>query len=271
MSFDSLENSVHEGSKFELYRFETEDNLHIWTYTTDREQFYLDTKWYVPEAIKRSETSQSTEGGSGQRLTITVPYDNPVAVLHVPYLPPKPVKVTIYSVHRKDAALEVKQVFIGYITSFSQTGPEVAFQVSHIIDSQQRRVPWVVHKPGCVWALYEEGCNVQKSMFETQIETWTASGITVTSVEFSALGADWFRNGYIYNPENGERRFITMHDGDVITLTHPFIGLNPDLPLVAYAGCMRTEDICFGKFNNKANYLGFDHFAEYNVFNGGLR
>lgn len=277
MSLDQYERSRHDGSRFELFRFETEDNINLWTYTTDRSPFTWNLITYVPEAIQRGEIKQSNAEGSGQRMEISLPWDNPVAQIHVPYLPPRPVRVTVYAVQRRDTSVEVKQCFVGYITTFSQDGPMMKFQCSHIIDSQQQTVPWVVHKSGCVWAVYGEGCGVLQALYESQVPSgeYTISGDSITSPVFAAkaaVEADWFRSGKIYNPVTGERRFITDHQGDTIKLVYPFIGVNPaNTNLVAAAGCARTPGVCASKFGNKENYLGFDHMPDYNVFNGGVR
>ena len=275
MSFDSLERSVHDGSRFELYRFETEDHLHLWTYTTDSKPFTFNLQEYKPEIVQRSEIKQSSGESAGSRLTVKVAYDNPVAILHVPYLPPKPVLVTIYAVQRRDSGVEVKQCFVGYITSFAQKGPEVEFQVSHIIDSQQQRLPWIVHKPGCVWALYEEGCDAQKALFQTIVQSgnWTHDGSTGISSPaiLSSPGPTWFKDGYAHDPASGQTRFITDQVGDTITLVYPFTGPDEIGDLILWAGCDHLPTTCKDKFDNKPNYFGFDHIGDYNPFDGGVR
>jgi hypothetical protein len=276
MSYDALHTSRHDGSAFELYRFETEDNLRTWLYTTDSEPFVLGFETFRPELIQRSEVKQGGEN-NGQRLEVNLPWDNPVAALHVPYLPPRPVKVTIYTVERRDSAVEVKQCFIGYVTSFGQDGPVMKLQCSHIIDSTAQMTPWVVHKAGCVWSVYGEGCGVLQALYESTVQagSFLVSGDTITSTIFAEKALvlpDWFRSGKIYNPTTGEKRFITEHTGNMIRLVYPFIGLDPlKHTLIAAAGCAGLQDVCHNKFNNKRNYLGFDHMPEYNVFDGGVR
>lgn len=277
-TFDELERSRHDGSRFELYKFETEDNLNEWHYTTDRNPFDFAAKKWTPEAIQRDEVKQVSDG-SGQRLTITVPYTNPVAILHVPYLPPTPVRVTVYAVQRRATGVEVKQCFIGYITSFSQKGPDVEFQCSHIIDSQQQRVPWANFGPGCRYTVFQAGCGVLQAPFEDLIVAgnYTIDGDTVSSPIFlarstSPVDPEWFRAGKLVNPYTGEKRYITSHVGDTIKLIYPFTRVNPlTQSLIAIAGCIRTEAICRTKYNNKLNYLGFDKMPTYNVFDGGVR
>jgi hypothetical protein len=270
MSFSELEKSRHDGSRFELYRFDTEDGLHSWTYSTDKTSFDFETKTFTPEALKRTEVESNIDSAS-QRLTITVPFDNPVALIHVPYLPPRPVQVKIYAVQRRDVGLTVTQFFVGYITSFSQKGPEAELSVSHIIDSQQQRVPWPVHKQGCIWALYQDGCDVLKASFRQDILSYTFTGAEINSAAFAVNGDHWFKNGHIFNPHTGETRYIVSQIGATAILDYPFVGLTSSMSLIAYAGCDRQPGTCSTKFGNKHKYIGFDFMPNYNVFDGGVR
>jgi hypothetical protein len=277
MAHDTYELSVHDGSRFELYRFETEDGINKWLYTTDADDFTLAFETFKPQAIQRSAVEQSSAEGSGQRLEISIPFDAPVAQIHVPYLPPRPVKVTIYSVQRRDGVQEVKQCFIGYVASFSQDGPLMKLHCSHIIDSQQQLVPWPAFQSGCVWAVFSEGCGALQALFETtlQVGDYTINGDEISSPKFALMALifpDWFRAGKIYNPHTGEKRFITSHVGDTIKLVYPLTTVDATLHgLIAVAGCDGLANTCSDKFDNKANYLGFDHMPDYNVFDGGVR
>lgn len=271
MSYDSLERSANSGSRVELYLFEIEGTSFYWAYTTDKKPITLFNKEFVPHPIRRDELKQNAGQGGTERLTITVPWDNPVAALHVPYLPPKPVKVTVYSYQRRDLSVEIKQGFIGYIAAFAQKKFEAELSCSQIIDTFQQIVPWATYKPNCVWATYGDGCFINKEDFRHDIVVLSLDD-TDASVKSNALAEkpdDWFRAGFAFNPETGETRFIVEHKADTIKLVHPFTNLKPGDTLRCYAGDDRTEKTCREKFNNKARFLAFDHTAEYNVFDKG--
>lgn len=273
MSHFDYEQSEYEGSRVELFLFETEDGRHKYAYTTDKfGRNFLATN-FVPGTIKRGEIKQQAGDSGVEKVEITVPWDNPVAVMHVPYLPPRPVKVTIFSYHRDDPAAEIVQGFVGYITSFSQKGTDAIFECSQILDAFSQVVPWVTFKGDCVWALYGIGCGVDKGLWSTNVtDVSTVSGEKITAGTFSMMPDGWFTNGFLVNPATGEQRFITKHAAGeaAVYLSYPLLGYNSGL-LIAYAGCDRRRDTCHSKFNNKINYLGFDHTPGYNVFQKGVR
>ena len=272
MSYNAEEKSAHDGSKVELYLFYTEDGKFSVGNTTDRTEINAMSKVFTPLAIKRSELRQSAGESSGERMTITVPWDHPVAVMHVPYLPPRPVRVSIYSYHRRDLSIEIVQGFTGYIASFSQKGEEAEFSCTQIIDTFQQQVPWAVFKANCIWATYEEGCGVDRSLFKTATTLTAVSGANITSPAFGAAGGgdpNWFKAGYVIDLESGEVRFVVAQSGSTLTLVYPFSRAVIGSDVEAFAGDDRTEATCRTKFHNKINYLAFDHAPQFNVFERG--
>jgi hypothetical protein len=227
---------------------------------------------FLPTVIKRSELRQAAGESSSERLTITLPWDHPVAAIHVPYLPPRPIRVSVYSYHRRDLSVEIVQGFTGYIAAFAQKSEEAELSCTQIIDTFQQQVPWAVFKANCIWATYEEGCGVDRNAFKT---TATLSGVVVdeiTSADFGAAGGgdpNWFKAGYAVDPATGEVRFIIAQAGNTLKLVYPFTSVGPGSVIEAFAGDDLTEATCRGKFNNKINYLAFDHFPAFNVFDRG--
>lgn len=273
-TFDQVESSQYDNSRVELYRFETEDGLHLWTYTTDRDSIVFNTQTYLPEIIGRSEIEESTGDSSSKRLTISVPYDLPVAAMHVPYLPPRPVKVTVYAYQRRATGLEVKQCFVGYINSFAQKGIWGEFNCSTVIDGNGQPVPWITHTSECCWAVYEDGCYAIRASKQTIVGSFTTSdnGFVISAASLSGHpDPDWFQRGYVINTHTGERRFVTEHSGSSVRLIYPFIGLAANAPLIAVAGCDLSRRMCIDKFNNVVHRMSFDHFPDYNVFAEGIK
>lgn len=267
MSFDTLELSDHDGSPIELYLFESDDLLFRWAYCTDSEIRNVGLYTYIPEAISRTELRQNAGEAGAEHLTITIPWNNPVAVLHVPYLPPRPMRVTIFKVQRRGLMTEIVQAFIGYVSSFAQKGPLAELTCSQIIDSMQQTVPWAVFKSGCLWTTYELGCGVSRAAFITVVnDIFSINGAVIHAPSINAMGANWFTAGIAENPATGEARFITSHVGDAITLVHAFTAIDTGTVLNLYAGDDHQPETCRLKFNNKVNYVGFDFFSDYNVF-----
>lgn len=273
MTYAAQERSDHGNSKVELYLFESDDGAHKWAYTTDSKPITAMGQTFLPYPIKRTEHKQQAGESSTERITITVPFDNPVAVLHVPYLPPRPIKITVYGYHRTDLSLEIKQGFTGQVAAFAQKGEEAELSCSQIIDAFNQVVPPWVYKSKCVYATYEEGCDLDPALWRidatiTIIDDSTAS---LQSSDFATKPDNWFRAGFAVNPLTGEVRFVVAHTGNLVKLVHPFSDLQPDQVIQIYAGDDHTEATCRTKFNNKANYLAWDHTPTFNVFDKGTK
>lgn len=269
MPIADYEESANEGSRVELYIFETQDGKLRWTYTTDESSITVMGYTFVPETISRSEIKQAADGTSSDRTTVSVPYNLPVAVLHVPYLPPRSVKVKMFTYQRRDGAQEIVQFFTGAINSFAQKSARMEFQCSQILDTMQQTVPWAVHKEGCIWATYEQGCDLSKIDFSLVLTAPTAVTNGLSSAALATKPDLWFRGGFIENTVTGEVRFITSHVGPVIFLDHPFTDFNPSHEFIAYAGDDKEPETCRLKFNNKIRYVGFDFLPDFNIFEKG--
>lgn len=274
MSNAELEMSETGNSRVELFFFETDDGRYQYRYTSAKESKTFGGNEYTPETIKRSKAIRQQAGDVGaEKIEIVLPFDNPVVVMHVPYLPPRPVRVTVYSYQRNDPMAEVVQGFTGYISNFTQRGDEALMECSQIIDAVHQMIPWMTHKPDCSWALYGVGCGVIKSLWRVPVPTVLGTdGVKITAAVFSDYPEHWFRNGFVENPLTGEQRFVTRHSNaeSSVWVSQPFIGY-ANTELVAYAGCSRKRDECHTKFNNKLRYMGFDHVPNYNVFVKGVR
>jgi uncharacterized phage protein (TIGR02218 family) len=272
MSLLEYENSKELGSRVELYLFESDDGRYRWAYTTGSDEKTLGPIIYKPEAISRSKLKQTAGDSNVEKLSITVPFDNPVAALHVPYLPPRPIRVTVYAFQRNDPAGEIVQGFTGYVTSFNQKGAEAVLECSQILDNLSQTVPWAVFKSGCIWGLYQVGCGVDKALWREDALITMVDGATLASPEFSNKLDGWYTNGFLVNPATGEQRFITEHNAaeGTIKVVYPFLAAEGGQIFDAFAGCARTKEICSEKFGNKINYVGFDHRPDYNVFQQGL-
>lgn len=275
MSFDQLERSHTEGSRVYLYLFEPDGGVLHYAYTSDASPITIAGKTYAPHPISHSERKQSgaTEAAPEQ-LTISVPFDNPVAAMHVPFLPPRPVIVTVFAYQRRDMTIELIQEFKGPISNFSQRGEVMELYARPLGDSMQQPVPYAVQKKGCIWNTYGPGCELDRNNFKVVGTVVSTAATTLESAALASKPNGWFTAGYAENTATGEVRFITEHTGNLVKLNYPFIGLANGVTINFYAGDDHQPETCRVKFNNKGRYVGFDKFPTFNVFiqgtyNGG--
>jgi hypothetical protein len=266
MSFDTYEESAHLGSRVELYLFEMANSAQRWAHTTSKMPITIGDITYTPMEISRTERDPDT----GQ-FEIELPYDHPVVVLHVAYLPPSPVLVTITTYHRQDTG-DVRRVQEGAIYGFQQKGVYGTLRCAEPGDPLSKLIPRASHGANCRHWTYGPGCTLDREDYKTIVDSIASVvGLEITAPEILAAGSGWFKFGYAENPANGEVRFITDHVGAVATLAYPFTGIDTSTVLHFFAGDDFTAETCRVKFNNKVNYLGFDFHPKYNVFREGYR
>ena len=70
MSLAQYETSNEQGSRVELYLFESDDGRYRWAYTTDARDKVLGPITYKPEAIKRGELKQTAGDANVETLSL---------------------------------------------------------------------------------------------------------------------------------------------------------------------------------------------------------
>lgn len=281
MNFHSAESSAVDAQPVELYRIT--HGLSIYCYTSaDKAQTHL-SETYVPEAISRTQVDQSQEDHAGS-LTLTLPRENPVAALFIAYLPPVPVRVTIYRRHRNGT--QTVQAFAGSVSSAVFRENECELRCAADTEVLSRIIPIAVYQPQCNHVLYSRskshdlesgsraqtiGCNVNKDAFRTSVTIHAASGLNVAGSGFSQLPAGYFTYGYVERALDGDVRWITSHSGANIVLSYPFPDLAPGETLHTYPGCDGLERTCREKFNNVINFGGFTRMPAKNPFAGSIQ
>lgn len=268
MAFEDYHDSFADSSEVRLLLFQTRDGLLKWAYTSAAEPVEIEGITYVPEAFQVSGLKKNASGND-DAVTVQLPFDNPVVLMHMPYLPTQPIQVTVSGYQRRDAVAEVREAFDGIVAGFG-TRDSVAELSCVPVDAMAQQVPWMTQKAGCVLATYSGRCGVNMEDFATPVGAITSfAATTIQAAAFATKPDNWFRGGFIKNAANGDMRFITDHVGDTIKVIYPLTDMALDLVLTAYAGDDHTPETCHNKFNNKVNYLGFDHAPTYNVFVDG--
>lgn len=263
--YDDIEASASDGSKVEIFLFEMPGTSQYWAHTTNAEEVTVSGKTYTPCPISRSEIDTATG-----EFQIELPYDHPVVLLHVPYLPPRPVTVTVSSYHR--GSTDVRRVQIGAVYRFEQKGVFGILHCTEPDNPMSKLIPRASYGPNCRHVTYGLACTLDKEDFKTVIDDIVEIvDYVITSPKAGLTGSGWFKYGYAVNPDSGEVRFITDHVGNDVTLVYPFIDIDTSTVLHFFAGDDFKPETCRVKFNNKINYLGFDFHPKYNIFSSGWR
>lgn len=270
MTLDAYEISDYEGTPEQLFLF-VMGNIQ-WGYVNSTSPVLHNTVVYQPMMIELPNIVQSLSENSP---TIDIKIDGSAEMVQqfVPYQPIFPIRVRVYRHHIDDADDEFNVELIGEIVSaqFDEEDGSCNLSVRMVASNLDRKVPWPVYQKPCNWALYGPGCRVNKALFKTEA---TVTDIVENQIVSSAFEAKaiaegdpkWFRNGYVVRVLTGETRFVIDQEGDVLFLQAPFVGLQENDDVEAFAGCDRLIETCTNKFGNRDRFSGFPWPPEKNPF-----
>ena len=262
MSFAARETSRYSGAPFELYLFQS--GQYSWRLTSGDKARTYGGYIYSPETIQRTEIDLNQESRSGE-IRVTIPRDHEIAGLFRSYIPASPMSLVIYRGHDGEADSEVVANFTGAVAK-AEFGESCVLVVVPEADLLRRRIPVQKYQSQCNWILFSHGCGVEKIDHRVIGVLSYVSGETIKSAAFATKPDGYFTSGYV---EVGtERRMILAHTGDTLQLIAGIPGAIVGDQATAYAGCSRTSSVCAQKFNNLANFWGFDRIPTRNPFGG---
>lgn len=269
MSFSGYEESVDAGSPIELYAFEY--GTHKLLYTSNEIEVIFNTEIYVPLSISRTKISVSTERGKGD-ITVTVPRSAPVALLFRAAPPTEALMLTLFRMHRDDIGNE-SVAWKGRVVNCRWLDDQTAdLNCESFFTSMARNGLRRGFGKACDHALFDDQCRLIKTDYE-----YSSTADAFTNLTITVAGADGQADGYYeggiaqwINADTGitERRMITKHVGEVVTVTHHIIDLSLAQTVKLYPGCPHNMSVCKSRFDNLPNYGGFPFMPEVNPFGG---
>lgn len=268
MSYAGYEESIYGGSPLELYVFEYGTQKYL--YTSNETEITYNTEVYAPLSIARSKITMSTERGKND-ITVTVPRASVVANLFVAAPPTEVLTLTLFRMHRPDANAVV--AWKGRVVNCKWMADQTADLLCESFYTSLARMGL---RRGfgkmCDHALFDPQCELLKSDWE-----FASVADAVTNLTITVAGADGQADGYYHggiaewlNADSGvtERRMITAHAGEVVTVTHHIVDLLPAQAVSLYPGCPHNMSVCKSRFNNLENYGGFPFVPDVNPFGG---
>lgn len=268
MSYDSKEQSVNSGQPYELYLFQTQNQ--VWRFTSaDVDKSYQGAT-YRPQVISRTNTSASSEVKGGH-IKVVIPKDQAIAQLFIAFIPSTPLTLVIYRGHDGEPESEMKVAFTGRVLMGRFTTDDTC-ELDCAPDTEilKRNIATACFQRPCNRILFDAGCGLVNSDWRVSgtVQAISADGLTITIASCATKPDGWFNTGYL---ERGvDRRMIVSHTGSQITLIHPMQGLAGAAAVFVYAGCDHTYSGCTTKFNNGVNFMGWEWIPSKNPFSSGL-
>lgn len=274
--FDDFEQSEQDGSPVELYRFT--HGVRVWTYTSGDESFVYNGEKYEPVPMQRSAPMQSNDRARSG-VDVSLDGDTEIAALYATFVPPQPVALTIFVVHRGDD--EIVDFWTGRVRScrWGDHGAEATLHCEPNTAQLQRWGLRQLFQASCNVALFSTRCGVPSSAFKIAqtVGDCVIDGNTISSSLFDAFADGWLTGGYVERPDSlGDARMILSHVGDTIVLLAPFEGLTSAERLFAYAGCDHTFATCSGeKFaaftDDGESFCGCPTIPTRNIYESGVK
>lgn len=160
-------------------------------------------------------------------------------------------------------------LFTGLMGAISKGGTtHVEMKVKSALHKLDVNMPRNYYQPGCLWTLFDSGCTLVKASFAingTIAAGPTGKVIPVSGGIAASLGADGIANyaqgRLVFTSGINNGLQVLIDTNDIFNLYLAYI-LNA-VPstgdtITYYPGCSKSFNTCNLKFNNKANYRGFD-------------
>jgi uncharacterized phage protein (TIGR02218 family) len=254
MTYDAHEISTYSGSPIEIFLFDRE-GAQFWGYTSaDEDQSYLG-QTYSAIAIKRSKIEHSQDV-LRNALTITMPMDTEFIQQYISSPPTDRIVLTIRRFHEGDS--DIKSLWVGRVVNVSFEESRVKVRCEPIHTSLKRPTLRRFYQLSCPYLLYGDLCQVNPDSYKLVTTLTGVSGLTLTSADFGAEADGYYTGGYVELLSNGvyNKRFITDHVGNDITVNLILQDVVVGSEVNAYPGCSHNVTVCNTKFNNILNYGG---------------
>lgn len=266
MSFHQIETSPHSGELVQYFKFTVGASLYRWNSSARTLTLSGDGN-YAPYPIALSEPEHGRDTSS-MRCRISVPRDNPVALLFRQAIPDTQIPVTVTMKHTGDA--EAVGAWSGTVLSCEWRESEASLLCELNLAKMKRLGLRQRFQVVCNLETYSARCGVDRNDFKSSVTVAAVSGLEI-QVSGMPTVADGYYNGGYAQDADGTRRFVAEHVGDTLTMLLPFESLSVGDSIDIYAGDDHTHETCRAKFDNIGNFFGFFTLPGRNPFTqGGL-
>lgn len=269
--YDDMEDSVDQGSPFELYHFL--GTYKDYFYTTDSIPHTHEGNVYVPAAgLVRDQIKAGTHEEDNIDLTIKLPITDQLVKDYGFQVTPPSLELIIYRFHREAATPNA--YWRGKVASVVTADTVATLRIpSKFGTILQGNIPSAYVQPPCNHCLFDELCGVDRVSNSIDTNVAGVSGRQITLVSTGAFPEGWFIGGEIVVPSRNERRMIIAQAGPVMTVNYQFSRLADGEAVQATSGCdhSRGPNGC-AKYSNLPRYGGDPYVPgeSNNLFTQGL-
>ncbi len=184
-------------------------------------------------------------------------------------------KVTVYLVDVKDP-MQYQIVFIGWVTGdVAYNRGVLTLSCGSLLDKLKDKFPRLVYSEHCNHSLFDSFCGLNKASY--QVSGTCLLGTTTKNIYASIFATSYKPWKYWQKGEvlmtsglnSGMYRTVLYHSNGFVVLSTPFYqAIDVGDTFIATPGCNKTGEECKKKFNNYANFLGFEYIPKPDVMWG---
>lgn len=239
-----------------------------WRYVSENRPLSYLGQAYGYASIKRGRLAQSQEL-TRNTLDLTVPETLPLLDLYRGGAPLDIITVTMYQQRKSNGVTAVAWMGELGSVSFGSGGTATIHCLPPMAGLKANGLKRCWQK-GCGLVVFSAGrgqCNAQRAAMRVDATLTSVSGSEIKAAAFAGYPSNWFANGDIEWQAGvvTERRFVTSHTGDTLTLLTP-AGAGVGTVVAAYPGCDQSLATCDAKFHNAVNYGGQPWLPQKNPF-----
>jgi uncharacterized phage protein (TIGR02218 family) len=259
MDYLTVEQSLELGDPVELYQFAEGDN--VYRYASCAEPVVFEQNTFQSSSIKRDRIKQSQDQNKNT-VDIEFPVTDPFGSQFIGFPPSQVVSVTIWRGHF--GVNDFVVYWKGRVVGSNADENAVKIQCEPIFTSLRRPGLRARYQLFCRHALYDSGCRVNRNAvaFPGTVSAVNTLDVTVPGLSVNPDG--WYTGGMVLY--RGVFRFVTLHVGDVITLSQPLSALETGTEITVFPGCDHRKQTCIDKFDNLENFGGFPWIPNKNPF-----
>jgi len=268
-TYTARETSQRDGQPIEAYEFKGPGKFY--RYTSADVALTIRGSLYEPIVVRRTAIRAGTHNEDSLDLEVRMPVDVALIKDYAFDIPPAGLTLTVYRGHLgTDMTSDFVVYWTGDVTGIKIDGHEARVRVPSVFGALLGgELPSVYYQAPCNHVLYDSRCKVDRSA--NTVTTQVVSGGGLELIVASAGGRP---NGFFLGGEarlaSGERRMIVGHSGTSLALNFPFSDVKIGQVVEVSAGCDHSGATCKAKFNNKANFGGFEYIPSINPFAEGL-
>ena len=264
MSYEDEIAKLEMSPRAELYKIEIgEGEIYYLTSFESNVDFQGDT--YKATGVERSEHEHEREFDT-DNIQVTIPITDFV-VEYIVDGPTEDIIITIVEVFLDTS--DFAERFKGKVINITVQGNGALLDVESASDSLRNNFPSQVYQAPCPYSLFDNRCGLNKEDFkESGAVTVLSEGFVLESTTLSGQDSGYFTNGFCEYQK--QKRWITNHVGNQVTIQYPFRGLIDNQNVDFFPGDDKKRPTCLEKFNNVDRWGGYNKIPLKNIVVDGF-